>query len=165
MLICFGSDVSKIMSLGIFRNLEIRSIWYWYLCLLLRCVILTILLFLIVVSTKEEILHFILYVFLFFSKAFSNKMFNKIWSKQSWEMDFEICFSASNHITPKEQVGAKWDAESVKMFTGQRVIKRSGGLSACSGLFLRFLHPFAESFKLEENAKNQDFFFFGLHLV
>ena len=40
-------------------------------------------------------------------------------------MDFEICCSASNHITPKKQVGANWDAESVKMFTGHRVIKRS----------------------------------------
>ena len=41
-----------------------------------------------------------------------------------------------------QQLGANLDAESVKMFTGHRVIKRSGGLSGCSGLFLRFLHPF-----------------------
>ena len=28
-------------------------------------------------------------------------------------MDFEICCSASNHITPKKQVEANWDAEDV----------------------------------------------------
>ena len=80
-------------------------------------------------------------------------------------MDFEICCSASNHITPKKQVGANWDAESVKMFTGHRVIKRSGGLSGCSGLFLRFLHPFCWGLQMGGPCQKSGFDFLGLHLV
>ena len=90
----------------------------------------TILLLLIVVSTKEDIL----YLFTFFLQRHSpikcsiKSDRNKV---KKWILKFVV-----------QQVGANLDAESVKMFTGHRVIKRSGGLSGCSGLFLRFLHPF-----------------------
>ena len=77
-------------------------------------------------------------------------------------MDFEICCSASNHITPKKQLEANWDAEDVYRPQGD---KEEWGVISLFWIVFALSAPICWVLQMGGKCQKSGFDFLGLHLV